>query len=133
MICVVLAVNWEAVSAIGQVVGAVAVAVVISLIYLGTEVRNNARATRLASMRSLSEAINQYFKTCAEDADLADLWFPGIYDFQPIEGASRMRFSSLMESRSNWFSDQFQKFIADRPAAAGVHLLYGEAPSGDET
>jgi hypothetical protein len=52
--------NWEAISAIGQMVGAIAV--VISLIYLTREVRNNARATRLASMRSLSEAINQYFK-----------------------------------------------------------------------
>lgn len=53
---VILAVNWEAVGAIGQVVGAVAV--VISLIYLATEVRSNARETPLASMRSLSDAIN---------------------------------------------------------------------------
>jgi len=35
------AVNWEAISAIGQIVGALAV--VISLIYLATEIRSNAR------------------------------------------------------------------------------------------
>jgi hypothetical protein len=52
---VVLVVNWEAVSAIGQVIGALAV--VLSLIYLASEVRSNARATRLASMRSLSEKV----------------------------------------------------------------------------
>ena len=56
--CVLLAVKWEAVSAIGQVVGAAAV--VISLIYLAHEVRSTARATRLESMRSLSDAINQF-------------------------------------------------------------------------
>jgi hypothetical protein len=43
------AVNWEAISAIGQIVGALAV--VISLIYLATEVRSSVRATREASMR----------------------------------------------------------------------------------
>ena len=93
--CVLLAVNWAAVSAVGQVVGALAV--VISLIYLATEVRSNARATRLESMRSLSDAINEYFKTIAEDADPAELWFRGIYNFQSIKGASLMRFSSLMD------------------------------------
>jgi flagellar biogenesis protein FliO len=37
-------VNWEAISAIGQLVGALAV--VISLIYLAREVRSNARDKR---------------------------------------------------------------------------------------
>jgi hypothetical protein len=41
-------VNWEAISAIGQIVGAVAV--VISLIYVAREIRSNARAARVASM-----------------------------------------------------------------------------------
>ena len=171
--CLFAIVNWEAVSAIGQVVGAIAV--VISLLYLATEVRSNARETRLASMRSLSDAINQYFKTCAEDADLAELWFRGIYDFQSIKGASLMRFSSLMDylfriyedmyyqrleghldprvwggfeammgdfiaypgiqawwrSRSHWFSDHFQEFIAKRQAAAGDPSLYRERHSGE--
>jgi hypothetical protein len=38
--------NWEAVSAIGQIVGAVGV--IISVIYLALQVRSNARQTRLA-------------------------------------------------------------------------------------
>ena len=49
-------VNWEAISAIGQLVGAVAV--VISLIYLASEVRRNTRAAQLAAMRSMSDAFN---------------------------------------------------------------------------
>jgi hypothetical protein len=45
------AVNWEAISAIGQIVSAFAV--VISLIYVASEVRRNTRATQLAAMRSM--------------------------------------------------------------------------------
>jgi hypothetical protein len=40
------AVNWEAISAIGQLVGAIAV--VISVLYLAVQVRSNARETRRA-------------------------------------------------------------------------------------
>jgi hypothetical protein len=40
----ILAVNWEAISAIGQIVGALAV--VISLIDVASEVRRNTRATQ---------------------------------------------------------------------------------------
>jgi hypothetical protein len=50
--------NWEAISALGQIVGAIAV--VISVIYLPLQVRSNARQTRLASMRSMSDAFNGF-------------------------------------------------------------------------
>lgn len=101
--------NWEAISAIGQVVGAIAV--VVSLIYLAHEVRSNARATRLASMRSLSDAINQYFKTVAEDGDLAGLWFRGIYNFESIKGADLMRFSSLMDYLFRIHEDMYYQHL----------------------
>jgi len=39
------AVNWEAISAIGQIVGAIAV--VVSLMYLAREIRSNARSARM--------------------------------------------------------------------------------------
>ena len=42
--------NWEAISAIGQLVGVLAV--VISLIYLARKVRSNARATVLSLLLS---------------------------------------------------------------------------------
>ena len=54
------AVNWEAISAIGQIVGAFAV--VISLIYLASEVRRNTRATQLAAMRSMHDAFNRWIQ-----------------------------------------------------------------------
>jgi hypothetical protein len=51
------AVNWEAISAIGQIVGAIAV--VISLIYVAREIRRNARTERVASMDSLNRWLRE--------------------------------------------------------------------------
>jgi hypothetical protein len=87
-------VNWEAISAIGQLVGALAV--VISLIYLARQVRSNARATRLASMRSALDSLNRHIQQITEHPDLAELRSRGFEDFESLEGADRTRFGSLM-------------------------------------
>jgi len=78
------AVNWEAISAIGQIVGAIAV--VISLIYLATEVRSNARATRRTAMRSTLDALNRFAQQITGHADLAELRSRGFHDYESLEG-----------------------------------------------
>src|SRR6516164_8682247 len=52
-----MTVNWAAISAIGQIVGAIAV--VISLIYLARQVGSRVRETRLSSMRSTLDFLNR--------------------------------------------------------------------------
>jgi hypothetical protein len=64
-------VNWEAISAIGQIVGAIAV--VISLIYLASEVRRNTRASQLAAIRSTSDAFNRWIRQITEHPHLTEV------------------------------------------------------------
>jgi len=88
------AVNWEAISAIGQVVGAIAV--VVSLIYLANEVRRNTRETRDASMRWVSDNYTQWVRQVTGHPDLSELYYRGIHDFESLEGVELVRFSGLM-------------------------------------
>jgi len=98
------AMNWEAISAIGQFVGALAV--VISLIYLANEVRSSARATRLAGMRSTLDAFNWLPRGILwpdralrlTEPNLAELYTRGLDDFESFEGADRVRFRVLMHT-----------------------------------
>ena len=83
--------NWEAISAIGQLVGALAV--VISLIYLAREIRSNAREARLASM----DTVNRWLGQLVVHADLNELYYRGVQNFQSLERADLVRFSSLMD------------------------------------
>jgi hypothetical protein len=87
-------VNWEAISAIGQIVGALGV--VISLIYLAREVRRNTRATQLAAMRSMHDAFNRWIQQISGNPDLSELYYRGIHDFESLKGAELVRFSALM-------------------------------------
>jgi len=84
------AVNWEAISAIGQIVGAFAV--VISLIYLAREIRSNARAARTASMGN----VNRWLGELVVNPHLGELWYRGIHDFGSLKNGDLVRFSVLM-------------------------------------
>src|SRR6266550_3756917 len=87
-------VNWEAISAIGQIVGAIGV--VVSLIYVATEVRNSARATQLASRRSISEIFTLLSRQLAEHPDLRELYYRGLHDFESLEGSDLVGFAQVM-------------------------------------
>jgi hypothetical protein len=89
-------VNWEAISAIGQIIGALAV--VISLIYLARQVGSSVRETRLSSMRSTLDFLNRFSQAVAEHADLAELQNRGFNDFESLEGSDRTRFNAYMHA-----------------------------------
>ena len=103
------AVNWEAISAIGQLVGALAV--VISLIYLAREVRSNARATRHAAMRSTLDNFNRLAQQLTEHSDLAELYYRGVDDFESLEGVDRARFSWFMHQMFRNMEDMYHQHL----------------------
>jgi hypothetical protein len=97
------AVSWEAISAIGQIVGALAV--VISLIYLAREIRSNARASRVASMETLIRWLGQL----AERPDLRELYYRGVHDFDSLKGADLIGFGVLMNQLFHIFSEMYNQ------------------------
>jgi len=84
------AVNWEAISAIGQIVGALAV--VISLIYLARQIRRNAAAERQAGLNTL----NRWLGEIVVHPHLGELYYRGLHDFESLEGGELVRFSVLL-------------------------------------
>ena len=101
--------NWEAISAIGQLVGALAV--VISLIYLAREVRSSAHATQLAAMRSTLDALNRFAQQITEHADLAELRSRGFHDYESLEGTDRSRFNSYMHALFRTVEDVYYQHL----------------------
>ena len=65
-------VNWEAVSAIGQVLGALAV--VVSLIYLAAQVRQNTRVVRAATFQSVVETSLTFSTAIGAEGERALVW-----------------------------------------------------------
>ena len=67
--------NWDAIGAIGEIIGASAV--VVTLIYLTFQLRNNTAATRASTAQALADSINAANLVLAGDSDLARIYHAG--------------------------------------------------------
>lgn len=64
--------DWTAVGAIGELAGAVAV--VVSLLYVGRQVQQNTKAAQSATRQQFNAGIHEWMMGVASDADLAALF-----------------------------------------------------------
>jgi len=85
--------NWDAIGAVSELVGAVAV--VITLIYLAVQIRQNTRAIRLDTGHAITEEFRGMFALMAEHADLAELVHRAATDPSSITGAEKVRYYGL--------------------------------------
>jgi hypothetical protein len=88
--------NWEAIGAIGDMVGGFGV--IITLIYLAMQVRQNTAAQKISSFQSLRENTVSLHDLCASDSDLADLFVAGVSDQKPLSEQESNRFHFLLMS-----------------------------------
>ena len=64
--------NWEALGAVGELVGAVGV--VATLVYLALQIRQNTSATKTASFQATTDALNEVNLLLASNRDLVEVF-----------------------------------------------------------
>ncbi len=79
----VAAMNWEAVGAISATVGVLGV--IISLIYVASQIRQNSRAVQATTAHSLAMAIGSFLDPFLADAALARAWMTASSDMNAVE------------------------------------------------
>jgi hypothetical protein len=85
--------NWEALGAIGEIVGAVAV--VVTLGYLAVQIRQNTRTLKLGSIQSVYEKYQDRFRMTAESESLARIMRTGIIRLNDLTEEEQVRFNAL--------------------------------------
>ena len=78
---------------IGEFLGAIAV--VVSLVYLSAQIRQNTRSLRANAYKDFILSIASTREAIARDRDLAELWERGLSDY-PTLPADRYRFDAIM-------------------------------------
>ena len=97
--------NWEAIGAVGEMVGVVAV--VATLFYLSTQIRQSNRATQSESIQEASTAFNELNILIAADESLAKIYRVGIKDLSALSEDERERFSFFMLATFHVFETLF--------------------------
>ena len=96
--------NWEAAGAIGEIVGASAV--VVSLAYLGVQIRVQNREARASSVH---EVLKQYSNAVSRlhEPEMADIWVAAIEDFDSLSPSQRLRFIIYLTVAIRSFEDAY--------------------------
>lgn len=82
--------NWEAIGAVGEIVGAAGV--IVTLGYLAVQIRQNTASNRQATARSTVDAINALNFLSVENPELLDISTRGMADLAALGAAESARF-----------------------------------------
>ena len=112
--------NWDAIGAVGEIVGAFAV--VISLVYLATQIRIQNRESRAASVHQVIEG---YRSTIAGlyEPEMAEIWVQAMSDFDALSPSQRLRFLIYLTVALRSFEDAYFQWREGRLEAEIWHGL----------
>ena len=93
---------------IGQVVGAIAV--VISLIYVALQIRQNTNAVRSATANTVHEHFAKWYHLVAADAELSRIAANGLRDYRSLSEQERVRFIAAFMAFLSYSQNAFLKW-----------------------
>jgi hypothetical protein len=103
--------NWDAIGAIGEILGAIVV--VVSVIYLASQVRQNTAAARADALRSFSIEVSNQFMEWGKDERLSELWLKIYHEGasrKDLSGSDMMSISFMVISRLNILNAAYRSF-----------------------
>ncbi len=94
--------NWDAIGAIGEVLGALGV--IISLVYLSVQIRQNtrqigehSRELRISAIDSIASSFSRFRDPLIRDPEIAALWVRGIENYRDLADVEQVRLGRLLQ------------------------------------
>ena len=87
--------NWDAIGALGELIGALAV--ICTLVYLAVQIRQNTNAVKSAATESSVKAVNDVRLVLSQDSELVDIYLKGIGDPSLLSPAEEVRFRVFIQ------------------------------------
>jgi hypothetical protein len=119
--------NWEAIGAVGESIGALAV--VVSVVYLALQIRKQANESRLAAARELSTLYINCLTSQREDKELSSLYLKATQNYDDLPRDERFRVSTYIEECFRMFEQHFVHVgqrIADPIFIESINLSFQE-------
>ena len=100
--------NLNDLANIGQVIGAIAV--VISLIYVALQIRQNTNAVRSATAQTVHEHFANWYHVLASDPVLSQIAAKGLRDYTSLSEQEKVRFIAAFMSFLSYSQNAFLKW-----------------------
>ena len=100
--------NLNDLANLGQIIGAMAV--VVSLNYVGLQIRQNTNAVRAAAAQSVHEYFASWYHLLASDESLAQVVIDGIKDYGSLSEKDKARFIATFMAFLSYSQNAFLKW-----------------------
>ena len=100
--------NWEAIGAIAELLGALGV--IVSLIYLAAQIRQNTRSACSASFQVAAAEAGQIYRVIAENSEAARVFRIGMQEPTRLDSDEMVRFVSLLASMFRGYENMFVQY-----------------------
>ena len=100
--------NWDAIGAIGEIVGAIAV--VATLIYFAIQMRQYTTGLRSATFNATMQEFNQ-INVAQLDPALADLLDRGMEDLDSLSPTEKYQFGWIVRTYINIWENMYQQYL----------------------
>ena len=98
--------NWEAIGAVGEILGAIAV--IGSLLFVGMQIRGNTRATQAAAAHNLTNTFNGVIRSITKDPEMSRIWVQQSTDISALSANDHQRLMVLCGMVLKSCEDVFQ-------------------------
>ena len=88
--------NWEAIGAVGETVGALAV--LVTLVYLAMQIRQNTKSVQAAAVDSANSQVSKIREVIFADADVANMYRRGNEDPASLSQDDTIRYRLLIHN-----------------------------------
>lgn len=99
-----VSVDWDAVGAIGEVLGSLAV--VVTLVCLSVQIRQNTQSNRTAAIQTMAGQDSSWLSTVAAEPELASILSRGLADIGSLSGEEALRFSLVLAQMCRQYDSQ---------------------------
>jgi hypothetical protein len=100
--------NWEAIGALAEVLGALAV--FVTLAYLAAQIRQNTGALNSAASQAVHENFAHWYGQMQSDPELLDVSIRGMADYSSLSQTERAQFIALFMNFSIHTQNAFYKW-----------------------
>ncbi len=116
--------DWEAISAVGEIVGAIAV--IATLIYLAIHIKDSARAARSTAVAEATTAMQAFYQELGSNPQASELFLEGMTKYDSLSGQAQFQYLMMMHSAFLGFQTSY--FLArEGTLDVGLHDSIGTA------
>jgi hypothetical protein len=123
--------NWEAIGAIGEIIGAIAV--IASLAYLAVQIRNQNIESRIASIHDVLAGFRTEI-AAFRNPELAELLAKGSANYEALSDTEKIQFVAMIQGPLRFWEEAYYQHKANRLSAqlwSGIHAQMRDFMSMD--